>query len=460
MTADDLDALGARVATAGSTGASTSRQILDSGRHGLEFFRRFGPAYAALTGGEFDFERDFARRYDGGGEFGFAVLRADQERFAAIAEGLADVAINLRNRGAAVFGVWEGGSAAAARSQFSGLLSAAGELRGQFDHLAEVLAEVVEVADRACFAKAEGVSRLRANEIDGRDHEEVAFLVGVAPRLRFGEPDDGELAEAARLCPVAVTPEMRRTPAGQARLSLAVDAWLTGTFVPEYESRAGRFDRLCATADQELGHVWDILAAALNEVRADQSDAVLADEPAPARPSPALAIPPTPAASVARPESAPASPNERPSATGAGPVVADFADDPAGPDIRAEPLAADHAPDDMTPQGFRGPAAAVPAPPAAGPASTSAGGTYFGGIPFFGGNSAQGGGDREYRPLNLPTTHGAFDDLRAPAGESPSAIGADDDRRYDDDAAVPDSEPENPAQKASEQLLDDVWDNP
>src|SRR5882757_4689982 len=101
-----LEDLGARVELSGSTGEVSSARILASGRHGLEFFRSFGPAHAALTGTDFDFDADFARRYDEHGELGFGALRADQERFAAVGEHLGDAAITLRNRGNSVFESW------------------------------------------------------------------------------------------------------------------------------------------------------------------------------------------------------------------------------------------------------------------------------------------------------------------------------------------------------------------
>jgi hypothetical protein len=421
---DHLANLGARVATAGSTGASTSRQILDSGRHGLEFFRAFGPAHAALTGGDFDFERDFAHRYDGDGEFGFAALRADRERLAGIGEGLDDVAIGLRNRGDAVFGSWAGRAAEAARSRFGDLLSTAGELRGRFARLSEVVAEVVEVADRACYAKAEGVGRLHATEVDGRGGADVAFLVEVVPRLRAGQADDDELTETARVCGVTVPP-MRRTADGQARLASAVDAWLTGTFAPEYEWRAHRFDDLCATADRELAKAWDTLSRALDEVRADQTGGAAASNTVAAS---SVAVPPADRAD-------------------------EGADEGADDDTRPEPLAPGQATGAMAPQGFSGPSPAIPAASVAGPAAAPAGGAgFFGGIPFFGGVGATGGGDTERPSLNLPTAAGAFDDLAVP--DRPVAIGADDDAaHYNEEAA------EKPAAKPEPKKdpFDDLW---
>ena len=422
--------------------SGTSRQILDGGRQGLEFFRAFGPAHAALTGGDFDFERDVARRYDGDREYGFAALRADQERFATIGERLADVAIDLRNRGEAVFGAWQGGTADAARTRFGALLSAAGELRGRFTRLSEVVAEVVEVADRACHAKAEGVGRLHATEVDGRGGADVAFLVDVVPRLRTGHAADGEFTEAARVCGVTVPAAMRRTTDGQTRLASAIGTWLTGTFAPEYEWRARRFDDLCATADRELAAAWQTLSDALAEVRDDRSEAGPADALPATTENHAPAAPGTGSGTAA-------------ASTVAGDNAGENAGENAGDNVQPDPLAPGQGTDAMTPQGFTGPAPAASVVPAAGPVAAQAGGTgFFGGVPFFGGAGTTGGGDTVRRPLNLPTTEGAFDDLVVPDQPAASAVGAEDDPvHYNEESA--EKPPAEPARKKDP--FDDLW---
>jgi hypothetical protein len=271
-----LDELSAKVEINGDTGENHAKPVLDSGRHGLEFFRSFGPAYAAHTRSEFDFDGDFARRYDGSGDIAFGALRRDGERFASVHSGLEDVVIELRNRGASVFGSWSGGAADQAHTQFATMLSAAEDLRGQFGTLSAVVAAVAGTADRATYDKAAAVGALYTDRIGGCTAADVTFLVGLARRASSGEVTEDDLADAADLIGVQINPAVcLANPAVLPELASSVDSWLSDAFVPAYEARARVFDAACSAAEETLATAWRHLSEALSAVRADQFDAVL-----------------------------------------------------------------------------------------------------------------------------------------------------------------------------------------
>jgi len=412
--------------------------ILATGRHGLEYFRLFGPPHATLTGADFDFDRDFARRYDGAGEIGFAALRADGERFESVGETLTDITLNLRNRGNGVFAAWEGASADTANEQFTALLSAAADLRDQFTGLGAAVTDVVETADRGCHDKAEAVAKLHATRVAGRDAEEIGFLVDVAPRLTADDVTDEELAHAARLVEVPFA-----GPATQARVASAVDHWLTNTFVPDYERHATRFDAVCATAEENLATAWRGLATALASVRADQFDAVVAPlpstvaQPMAAAPAAPAAAAPVTAASTAAP--AEPVPTAEPAPTAPDPLS-------AGQSVGA---------DTMVPSAFR--AAPAPAAPALPATATGQDGTqnFFGGLPF--GGAPAGGGGEVRQSLDLPVAPGAFDDLAAPPAATVALGAADDTTRYTDELPEAEELPVEPRKSIAERLDDEVW---
>jgi hypothetical protein len=383
-------------------------EILATGRHGLEYFRLFGPPHASLTGADFDFDRDYGARYDGAADLGFAALNADADRFTGVGAALSDIAVGLRNRGDSVFGAWEGGSADTAHQQFDTLLGAAGDLSAQFTNLADASRAVVDTADRTSHDKAEGVAKLHATHVAGSTADDVAFLVDVAPRL--ADADDDELARAAQLVGARF---VRRTPATQAHLAAATADWLTNTFAEDFQWRAARFDALCTAAEEHLSAAWHALADALASVRADQFDAVL-----PVLPSPPATTPTQMAPTPVPQQQAPA------------PAAADAAATaPPAPDSLAPGTAVGA--DAMTPAGHRGPA---PAPPTTVPtAGATPDGTqnFFGGLPLLGA-PAGGGGDQDRQSSGLPTGPSAFEDVREP--EHTTAIGATDDhRRYGDE---------------------------
>jgi hypothetical protein len=388
-------------------------EILATGRHGLEYFRLFGPPHARLTGADFDFDRDYGARYDGAADLGFAALNADADRFTGVGAALSDIAVGLRNRGDSVFGAWEGGSADTAHQQFDTLLGAAGDLSAQFTNLADASRAVVDTADRTSHDKAEGVAKLHATHVAGRTADDVAFLVDVAPRL--ADADDDELARAAQLVGARF---VRRTPATQAHLAAATADWLTNTFAEDFQWRAARFDALCTAAEGHLSAAWHALADALASVRADQFDAVLPALSTPPATTPIpVPQPPAPASAAASPAAA------LPAAAGVA-ATAPPEPDPLAPGTSVGA-------DAMTPAGQRGPA---PTPPATLPSTSAApDGTqnFFGGLPLLGA-PAGGGGDQDRQSSGLPTGPSAFVDVREP--EHTTAIGATDDhRRYGDE---------------------------
>jgi hypothetical protein len=339
----------------------------------LDYFRAFGPAYAARTGAAFDYDRDYAQRYHAI-DPDVTALRADADRLASVGESLTDVVVNLRNRGDGVFGAWEGGSADTARTRFQALLAAGADLRAQFTDLAVAITEVTDSAVRIARDKADAVAGLHTTHVGGRTAAEVAYLVKLAPRLTEGDAADDELAEAARLTGGTF---VRRTPATVAQLATAADQWLAQTFVPDFEWRASRFADLCASAEEELASAWHTLSTALSAVRADQCAAIFA-------------------------------PLGEGAAVGA---------------------------DAMRPQAFHAPAAPVAVPTSAVPTTPTTTQNVFGGLPFFAPPAA--GGDQERKRLDLPLGVPAFADLAtqdepvlvlgAPQDDEPKPISADED---------------------------------
>lgn len=464
-----LTELATRVELGGSTGEHSTKPILDSGRHGLEFFERFGPAYARLTGADFDFERDFARRYEQDGDLVLGSLRADRDRYAAIERGLDDSVHNLRNRGNAVFESWQGGAADSVAGRFSGLLSAAEDLRGQFAALGQTIDSTAETMDRACFRKADRVSRLYADRVDGRTSDDVGFLVDFVARAAAARVSDDDLARATTLFDSPVTPAAYRAqPGGIDALASTVDKWLRGTFLPHYQQRAEEFEEICADTEESLSAAWQELGTALDAVRADQFDTVIAGlaEPAPASPAAPRAEPENRATAHATtgaaPEQAPARGQAAGgTATGGGIGVTP---DPNQTTPQPSPPASGPQAGRMISAGA-GPMPAVPIPPPpvapAAPVSggTGAGGGFFG-LPFLGGAGAGGGGDQDRQRLGLPLAGTDFGDFQQEAAQSGTAIGGEDDpARYNEEAHAEAERAgaDTPAVDDFGDLDDDLW---
>jgi len=426
---EHLDEMAAKVELGGDTGENHAKPVLDSGRHGLEFFRSFGPAHAAYTQAEFDFDGDFARRYDGPGDIAFGALRRDGERFSSVHSGLEDVVIDLRNRGASVFGSWSGGAADQAQTQFDTMLSAAQDLRSQFGTLSDVVAVVAGTADRATYDKAAAVGALYTDRIGGVTAADVTFLVDFARRATSGSVTDDDLEHAADLVGVQINPAVcLANPAVLPEIGSSVDSWLAGAFVPAYEVRARMFDVACSAAEETLAAAWRHLSEALGAVRADQFDAVL-----PIAEGPGSA--PTGTATGAAAPAAAAAGGTPPAAGGSTTSAAAVAEGTTNVD--------DDASGAMSPASFMGGPAApsMPAAPiAAAPTGGAAGPGFLGGVPFAPPAAGGGGGDQQRQSLHLPTTAPAFDDLETPERAEPAAIGADDDTTHYNEATTEEAE--------------------
>lgn len=413
-----LDEMGAKVEINGSTDESGARPILDSGRHGLEFFESFGPSYAAHTNTEFDFEQDIVRRYDSHGDMSFSALRRDGERFSAIQSGLEDTAINLRNKGSAVFEAWQGGAADSARSQFGTMLSAAEDLRGQFGRMSELVDAVAGTADRATYEKAAAVRELYTDRIGGCSAQDVAFLVGFAQKAKAGSVTEDELERAAELCGLHIAPAVcLANPGILAEVGSSVDSWLSGAFAPAYEARLRMFDAACTATEETLNAAWQGLSGELDTMRADQFDAVLPTSPQNVTPDPVVTVAGDSSATTV------ASAEEN-------------SPDLGGGDGSPAPGSFTGAVDSMQPS------AAAPVAPAAPtmPSGVAGGGGqagqgFLGGVPFAP-PAAGGGGDQQRQSLHLPSTESAFGDIEVPEESEVSAIGAaGDTAQYNETAA-------------------------
>lgn len=425
--------LGTKVELGGSTGERQADDVLDAGRHGLEFFRLFGPPHARFTRTRHDFRRDFLRRYDSEAGLVFGALRVDQERFSGVGGGLADIAIALRNHGAAAFESWRGDAAGGVRARLGELIGAVGALRERFVRLADLIGAVVDAADRAVYEKAVATGKLYADRVDGRTAGDVRFLVDFHGRARTEDVDDDEIFRAASLCGVRTRASLWRSRSTLlSEVEAAVELWLRGTFVPAYDAKVAAFRDICTTAERKLAAGWQRLTELLESLE---------------RPQPTPEPPATPA-TVVPAATAPCADTSRPSAgqptggTGSGGEYR-----PA-----REPLA---------PGGFVGAVAKESSRPhrSSPPApNASAGGAgpmtpgLFGGTPMFGGVvSAE---DHQRRASDLP-----LDGLTFTGVTHGAVIGAEDDTTEYNDAA---SEEAEAARRSEERLpvadeTDDLW---
>jgi hypothetical protein len=383
-----LAQLSVRVELGGSTGERDARTVLDAGRHGLEFFRLFGPPYARFTGNQQHFRRDFRDRYDSHADIAFGPLREDGERFGTVHNGLSDSAVALRNHGEAVFSSWQGGAADSVADELAGLLADAAALRAWFGRLARTIREVVDRADRAVHQMATATSKLYADRVDRHSAADVRFLVDFHHRVATGDDvDDDELMRAAALCGMARRPTARTRHTMLADVTTAVGAWLHTVFVPAYEAKVAVFDRICDTADKELAACWRTLGDALASVPDGDQDrpAPGAKEPAPAQPPALDPWPGTAAAATSVGESGGATPLGGASGvdrTGVGTGGEPAARDPlsSGVMVRAIPA---------RPTPTHGAHAQPAARPAAEGAGWGASPGMFGGQPMVGGSEAQ-----------------------------------------------------------------------
>jgi hypothetical protein len=379
-----LAQLSARVELGGSTGERDARTVLDAGRHGLEFFRLFGPPYARFTGNQQHFRRDFRDRYDSHSDIAFGPLREDGERFATVHNGLSDSAVAMRNHGEAVFSSWHGGAADSVADELAGLLTDAAALRARFGRLARTIREVVDRADRAVLQMATATSKLYADHVDRHSAADVRFLVDFHHRVATGDDvDDDELMRAAGLCGMARRPTARTRHTMLADVATAVGAWLHKVFVPAYEAKVAAFDRICDTADKELAACWRTLGDALASVPDGGQDpdrrAPGAKEPVPAQPPAPDPRPGTAAAATPAGESGGAAGVDKTVVgTGGEPAARDPL--PSGVMVRAIPA---------RPTPTHGAHAQPAARPAAEGAGWGASPGMFGGQPMVGGSEAQ-----------------------------------------------------------------------
>jgi hypothetical protein len=450
-----LAQLSARVEQGGSTGEQGARTVLAAGRHGLEFFRLFGPPYARFTGNRQHVRRDFRRRYDSHADIAFGPLREDGERFGTVHSGLSDSAVALRNHGEAVFSSWQGGAADSVAADLTGLLADTAALRARFARLARTVSEVVDRADRAVHEMATATSRLYADHIDRHNAADVRFLVDFHHRVVTGDNvDDDELMRAGSLCGIVSRPTTRTRQAILTDVTTAAGTWLHNVFVPAYEARVAAFDRICDTADEELTACWRTLGDALDWVLDPDGDrAPKVAPPAPGQrqaPAPEDPADPRPAtAAAAGPSSLPVAGES--GGTPLGGVIGGGGDQsgaaardplPSGVLVGATP--ATQAP-------TRG-AAVVPA------ARSAAEGAGLGTAPgMFGGQPMVGGGEAQRHTVDVPL---AGLNLTNSAVDAGFVLGGSGDQAVYNDAILEEAE----AARKREELVpvagdfdDDLW---
>jgi hypothetical protein len=285
---DYLREIGARLDINGSTGEPTSVPVLDAGRFGMEFFRRFGPSHAAVTGIRHD--RDgFRRRYDAQREINYQRLREDVRRYDEVQAAVAERIIDFRNGASPVFEAWAGEAAALAKERFDGFLERAEQVRAQFADLSGVLAAAVDAADRVVYEKAAGVAGLWTDRVGTLTVEDVEFVIDLGRRCGAANPGpnvgDDELRRVAGFCGIEVNPVLCRLhPEVFGQVAADVRAWLETVFVPFYDARAQAFEALCTAANTVVGAAWQALSRMLADVSGDPFAGLFTDWPvAPAR---------------------------------------------------------------------------------------------------------------------------------------------------------------------------------
>jgi hypothetical protein len=409
----DLDA---RVEINGTTGERLARPVLDAGRHGLEFFRLFGPPYARFTGRRQNFRRDFLGRYEAHADIAFGALREDGERFASVHSGLSDSAVALRTKGEAVFSSWQGGAADSAAGELADLLTRAATLRERFARLSEVVGEVVDDADRAVHRLATSTAKLYAERVDGRTASDVRFLVDFHRRAAAGDDveddvEDDELTRAAKLCRVPPRGPHSRL----ADVTAATAAWLRGVFVPAYEAKVATFGRACDMADEKLAACWHKLGDTLGSVLEPGDERPVRPEPAPPRAEPDQITDPQASVPVG-------GVSGRVTPTGGRPVPEP---EPLSRGILVRAMPADRTP------GQRRDVAAQQQPAGTAAAGGAQGGMY-GGMPFPGGYA-----EAQRHTSHLPL---AGLDLTNAAPDAGFVIGGSDDQAAYNDAFLEEAE--------------------
>jgi len=295
---DYLRDLGTRLDLDGGTGEATSKPVLDAGRFGLEFFRRFGPAYAEVTGTRDD-AAALVRRYDAHREINYAGLRADVERHRQVAATLDERILDFRNGASPVFAAWQGGAAEQAKSRFDSFLARAEDVRDQFADLAGVLEAAIDAADRAVYEQAAGVADLWTDRVGTLAAADVEFVIDFARRCAAPEPGprilDDEIRRVAGYCGIEVNPILCRLNQQTFRvLGEDVWAWLETVFVPFYRARVAGVQAVCAAGDTVIGGAWQALTAMLADVNGDPFAGMFTEEPHSAPPARSAPVPDPP----------------------------------------------------------------------------------------------------------------------------------------------------------------------
>lgn len=453
---DYLQEIGARLEINGSTGEPSARPVLDAGKFGLEFFRMFGPAYAAVTGGGRDID---AKRYDVHGEIDYGRLHADAQRHQDVASALAERMLDIRNGASPLFEAWQGEAAGQAKGRFDSFFTGGEALRSKVAGLGGVLAESVDAADRAVYEKATAVADLWTDRIDTRTASDVDFVIDFCRRCGSTAPgllvDDDELERVAEMHGTGVTPAQCRTnPVLFKQLVTRVRSWLKSVFVPFYQARIEAFDTACAAADAEIDQAWQAVTQALGDLPADPFGEVAGQAMAPAAPT-VPTVPTAPAAQsmVTSDRPLPDTPANR--AGGISTTLDDPAlDDPGTDATEPDPVgASDNA---MHPSAGPAPQPVLtPVTPVAPAAGGQPGNTFYG-TPFFGAGANRGGGDNDHKS-GVPLAGLSTEDLVPDHGGH--TIGADDDPLlYNEDAVQAVDDPK-PKKSLLDELLDDehLW---
>jgi hypothetical protein len=295
---DYLRDLGSRLDLDASTGEPTSKPVLDAGRFGLEFFRRFGRAYAEVTGTRDD-ASGLARRYDAHREINYARLRADVDRHRQVAAVLDERILDFRNGASPVFEAWQGAAAEQAKGRFDSFLTRSEGVRDQFADLAGVLAAAIDAVDRAVYEQAVGVADLWTDRVGTLTAADVEFVIDFARRCAGPEPGprilDDEIRRVAGYCGIEVNPILcRLNQQTFGVLGQDVWKWLETVFVPFYRARAEAVEVVCAAADMVIKGAWKALTAMLADVNGAPFHGLFTEAPVAAASTAPIPVPDPP----------------------------------------------------------------------------------------------------------------------------------------------------------------------
>lgn len=262
----ELDRFRDGLATSGTTGAETSKEIFDAGATGLEFFRIFLPRYNAHTGQGnaaldlvgINAEVAYGKPYDQQREVDFAAIKHDIELLRAASEQLADQVADLTNRKRTLSSSWRGDAAESAKLAFDRLLRSAQTVRRQLDGVRECLETVLPVLEELCVIKADAIHQLFAVTIGGVTAPVIDLMIK-ASKQAASDDELQRLADELGIQPdytyCESYPEELRAEAAR-----SAQQWLDTNLVPVFETKHEAFTGVCEAVHEGFTDALEALS--------------------------------------------------------------------------------------------------------------------------------------------------------------------------------------------------------